>query len=88
MAQITEKMELYLTEKVDSKKGFDFKNAIEKSKKIKNTKIVYGTRTHKWHIIDNSDRDYDTTFAIEPDIAEKLGEIKSIHLSIQNLTNF
>jgi len=50
------------------KEAFDFNTA--KSWAAKSThlpvKVTYGTKSKKFHFIDQSDRDYDTTFAVSP----------------------
>jgi hypothetical protein len=43
-----------------------------------NEKIVFGTKTEKYHIIDCSDRDYDTNFSLSREDVYLLGAGKAI----------
>jgi hypothetical protein len=41
-------------------------------------KITYGTRSNQWHIIDQSDHDFYTPFAILPERAAAMGEAATL----------
>ena len=48
---------------------YTFKNALQNCNK--NQKIIYGTRTEMFHIIESNDRDFNTNYASTKDVAEK-----------------
>ena len=50
-----------------------------------NQKIIWGTKTEMFHLIDKNDRDFDTNFATSKKDAEFLGEIKTVLKSIGRL---
>jgi len=52
--------------------GYDFRTALVKVKP--DEKIIFGTRTNKFHIIDRSDRDFNTSFAFTKVDAQRVGE--------------
>lgn len=60
--------------------GMKFHDAIDHAKKHGN-RVVYGTKSLKWHSIDKGDRDYHT--ALEPDEAKRHGMAKSLLMSTQ-----
>ena len=49
-------------------KGYGFREMkkITKDWQTKGTRLVYGTRTGKFHFIDKKDRDYNTPFSVTP----------------------
>ena len=48
--------------------GFTYNQAKSKAKSLpRSYKYIYGTRSGKWHIINRSDRDYDTKYALTRD---------------------
>jgi hypothetical protein len=57
-----------------------FHKAIAHAKKNGN-RVTFGTGSRKWHSIDSRDRDYHTSFALDPDEAKRHGEAKSLLLS-------
>lgn len=57
----------------------DFKTAI--SKVNENEKIIFGTRTKKWHIINSEDRDFNTSFSLTKEQADVLDERDAIAIS-------
>ncbi len=63
--------------------GMRFKDAIAHAKKHGN-RVTYGTQSRKWHSIGKTDRDYHTSFALEPDEALRHGEAKSLLHSTQS----
>jgi len=52
---------------------------------IKTKKIIYGTRTEMFHIIESNDRDFNTNYASTKDVSDKLGEVKTVLKSIGRL---
>jgi len=62
---------------------YTFKNALQNCNK--NQKIIYGTRTEMFHIIESNDRDFNTNYASPKDVADKLGEVKTVLKSIGRL---
>ncbi len=62
---------------------YTFENALKKCDK--NQKIIYGTRTEMFHIIDTNDRDFNTNYASTKEEAETLGEVKTVLKSIGRL---
>ena len=59
-----------------SSPGMSFQQAIQDAK-AKGHKIVFGTNSQKWHVIDQKDRDFHMPHASEPHEAEKIGEKQS-----------
>jgi hypothetical protein len=45
-------------------------------------KIIYGTRSEKFHLIDSSDRDYNTGYSSTKEEAQELGEVNTVLKSI------
>jgi hypothetical protein len=64
--------ESYLSINARSLVGYDFRAALMKMKS--NEKIIFGDRSNKFHIIDASDRDYNTSFAFTKAQAQRMGE--------------
>jgi hypothetical protein len=62
---------------------YTFKNALQNCNK--NQKIIYGTRTEMFHIIESNDRDFNTNYASTKDVSDKLGEVKTVLKSIGRL---
>lgn len=50
-----------------------------------NQKIIWGTKTEMFHLIDKDDRDFNTSFSTSKKDAEILGEIKTVLKSIGRL---
>ena len=50
-----------------------------------NQKIIWGTKTEMFHLIDKDDRDFNTSFSTSNKDAEILGEIKTVLKSIGRL---
>lgn len=50
-----------------------------------NQKIIWGTKTEMFHLIDKDDRDFNTSFSTSKKDAEFLGEIKTVLKSIGRL---
>lgn len=57
-----------------------YNEAIQNCKK--DQKIIYGTQSKTFHIIESTDRDYDTRFAVDREEAIRLGEIETAIKSI------
>lgn len=53
-----------------------FTNAIASAKQ-RGHKVTYGTASRRWHVIGPKDRDYNTSFALDPHAAEGHGEIEA-----------
>lgn len=60
-------------------KGTSYKTAIKKMGS--NEKIIFGNYSEKWHVINSSDRDFNTSFALSLDYAKNLTEIKATLIS-------
>jgi hypothetical protein len=57
--------------------GHPFHKAVEHAKD-RGHRITYGTQSKKWHVIGPNDRDYHTSFALDPDEAHRQGEATSL----------
>jgi len=58
-----------------SAKGMSYSEAVKKILKTK-SKIVFGSKTELWHVIDADDRDYNTRFSLSYDQAAKKTGLK------------
>lgn len=67
----------------ESSPGMSFNDAVSHAKKHGH-RVTYGTQTRKWHTIDKNDRDYHTSFALDPDEAKRHGMAKSLLMSTQS----
>jgi len=67
-----------------AKDGMLFPDALKLAKK--GEKIIYGTNSNAWHVVGSDDRDYNTSFAIDPKQAKKDGEDRSRKKSLAAYT--
>ena len=57
--------------------GMSFNDAVAHATKH-GGRVTYGTASRKWHSLSPDDRDYDTSFAIDPQEAKRQGMAKSL----------
>jgi len=62
--------------------GMSFNDAITHAKKHGH-KVTYGTASKKWHSVGKDDRDYHTSFSLDPDEAKRHGMARSLLMSTQ-----
>lgn len=67
----------YPTTSAPHAEGMSFRQAIEHARKHGH-RVTYGTNTRKWHSIGPKDRDYNTSFSLDPDEAKRQGEARSL----------
>lgn len=67
--------------KLEEAAGMSFADAI-KVAKAAGHRIAYGTASTKWHTIDAKDRDYKTSFSLDPHVAERHGEAAARRVSV------
>lgn len=61
----------------DYRGGTDFIQSLLRTAGRKELKVIYGTRTGKWYVIDKEDRDWATTWALTFTEANALGEAEA-----------